>query len=70
MDDFQEEFEQLQGGIDAFSSLATGAASLYKGMRKEGLKEEVAIHITGIVFGYMVHVIVDGYGRENDSTNT
>lgn len=54
-----EDFEAFQNAVDGMSLIALNASLFYKGMRKEGISEEVAGYITGIFSAYFMKYIFD-----------
>jgi hypothetical protein len=59
-----DDFEQFQQAVDGMSMMALNGSLLYKGMRKEGISEEIAGYITGIFVAYFMKYLFD---RESQS---
>jgi hypothetical protein len=61
-----EEFEQFQQAVDGMSMMALNASLFYKGMRKEGIGEEVAGYITGIYAAHFMKFLFDRQDASDD----
>jgi hypothetical protein len=61
-----EEFEQFQQAVDGMSMLALNASLFYKGLRKEGIGEEVAGYITGIFVAHCMKFLFDRNDASDD----
>jgi hypothetical protein len=66
--DFDKEFEQFMAGASAMAQFGNTMSELYKAMRKENIPAEVAGYIVGISMGYVMNVMFDDLGPEDDTT--